>query len=142
MKTYTPKPHEVERKWWVVDAEGKVLGRLATRIAQILQGKHKPIYVPHIDTGDYVVVTNAEKVVLTGKKAMEKVYYRHSGYPGGLKVVPIQKLMEKSPERIIELAVRGMLPRNKMGRHMLKKLRVYRGPHHPHQAQKLEALEV
>lgn len=136
MKTYHAKPGEVEREWLVVDATDKVLGRLATEIAQILKGKRKPQYTPHVDTGDFVVVINAEKVRLTGNKAETKVYYRHSGYIGGLKEVSYARMLAKHPERIIEKAVRGMLPKNTLGRAMGKKLKVYAGPEHPHAAQK------
>ncbi len=141
-KTYLAKPEEAGKKWYVVDASGKTLGRLATRIAMILMGKHKPIYTPHVDTGDYVIVVNAEKVKLTGKKWDQKEYYRHSGYPGGLKVVTARQLLQKHPEKLIFLAVKRMLPKNKLGRKMLRKLKVYAGPEHPHQAQKPETLEL
>ena len=141
-KSYMAKPGEVERKWYLVDASGKTLGRLASRIATILMGKHKPIYTPHVDTGDYVVVVNAEKIVLTGKKLDQKKYYRHSGYPGGLKVVTARQLLEKHPERLIYLAVKRMLPKNALGRRMLRKLKVYAGPEHPHQAQKPEPIDL
>ena len=141
-KTYLAKPEEVEKKWYVVDASGKTLGRLATKIATILMGKHKPIYTPHVDTGDYVIVVNAEKIKLTGKKWDQKKYYRHSGYPGGLKVVTARQLLQKHPEKLIFLAVKRMLPKNKLGRKMLRKLKVYAGPEHPHQAQKPETLEL
>ncbi len=133
MKTFLPKT--VQRTWWLVDAEGKTLGRLATEIARLLMGKHKPIYTPHIDTGDFVVVINAEKVVLTGNKWEDKIYYRHSGYPGGLKAIRARDLRERFPERVIQLAVRRMLPKNKLGRRMFRRLKVYAGPAHPHQAQ-------
>jgi large subunit ribosomal protein L13 len=139
-KSYVAKPNEVERKWYVIDAEGKTLGRLATQIATILRGKHKPIYTPHVDTGDFVIVINAEKVQLTGKKLTNKVYYRHSQYPGGLKSITADKLLASKPERVIELAVWGMLPHNALGRKMYKKLKVYAGPEHPHAAQKPEPL--
>lgn len=135
MKTYSTKASEIKREWHVIDASGRTLGRLATEIAQLLKGKHKPIYAPHLDTGDYVIVINAEKVRVTGNKAKQKVYYRHSGYPGGLKAVTFEKMMETHPTRIIEHAVRGMLPKNPLGRAMLRKLKVYEGPAHPHQAQ-------
>jgi len=141
-KTYLAKPDEVEKKWYVIDAEGKTLGRLATRIAMILMGKHKPTYTPHVDTGDYVVVVNADKIVLTGKKLDQKEYYRHSGYPGGIKVVTARQLLQSNPEKLVYLAVKRMLPKNTLGRHMLKKLKVYAGPEHPHQAQKPEKLEI
>ena len=133
---------DVEKKWYVVDASGKVLGRLANRIAVVLMGKHKPIYTPHVDTGDYVIVVNADKVVLTGKKLDQKKYYRHSGYPGGLKEITARQMFEKHPEKVVYLAVKRMLPKNKLGRKMLKKLKVYAGPEHPHQAQKPEPLEL
>lgn len=141
-KSYLAKNEEVERKWYVVDAEGKSLGRLAAQIAKVLQGKHKPTYTPHVDTGDYVIVINAEKVVLTGKKLTQKKYYRHSGYPGGLKEQTAKEILEKYPERLIEKAVKGMLPKTKLGRHMYKKLKVYAGSNHPHEAQKPEKLEL
>ena len=136
MKTYHAKPGEVEREWLVVDATDMVLGRLATEIAQILKGKRKPQYTPHVDTGDFVIVVNAEKIRLTGKKAETKVYYSHSGYIGGLKEVSFARMLEKHPERIIEKAVKGMLPKNTLGRAMNRKLKVYAGPEHPHAAQK------
>ncbi len=132
----------VERRWYVVDAAGKVLGRLASRIALILQGKHKPTYIPYMDTGDYVVVVNAEKVVLTGRKVEQKKYVHHTGYVGHLVEVPASEMMEKKPEEVIRMAVKRMLPKNKLGRHMLKKLKVYRGESHPHAAQKPEKLEL
>ncbi len=135
MKTYSTKAKDVERKWWVIDAADKTLGRIATQIANLLMGKHKPLYAPHIDTGDYVVVVNAAKVKVTGKKAKQKVYYRHSGYPGGLKSQRFEELFGKDPSRVMELAVKGMLPHNSLGRAMFKKLRVYPGNEHPHQAQ-------
>jgi large subunit ribosomal protein L13 len=133
---------EITQEWVVVDAAGQVLGRLATRVARVLSGKHRARYVPHLDTGDFVVVTNAEKVVLTGRKAEEKVYRRHSGYPGGLKTVGARDLVAKYPERVIEAAVRGMLPKSKLGRKQLKKLKVYRGASHPHQAQRPKPLAL
>ncbi|NMA34858.1 MAG: 50S ribosomal protein L13 [Clostridiaceae bacterium] len=142
MKTYMAKAEEVTRKWYVVDAAGKPLGRLASVVASILRGKNKPIYTPHVDTGDHVIVINAEKVVLTGKKLDQKVYRRHSGWPGGLKETLYRHLLQKSPEKAIELAVKRMLPHNSLGRAMFKKLRVYRGPEHEHQAQKPEVLEI
>ena len=134
MKTYSTKASHIEREWHVIDASNRVLGRLATEIAQLLKGKHKSIYAPHLDTGDYVIVINAEKVRVTGNKAKQKVYYRHSGYPGGLRATTFEKMMEKQPARIIEHAVRGMLPKNPLGRAMFRKLKVYEGPTHPHQA--------
>jgi len=129
------KPQEIQRKWYVLDAAGKPLGRLATEAARILRGKHKPIYTPHIDTGDHVIVINAEKVVLTGNKLKQKEYIRHSGYPGGLKRTRYEKLLQEKPELVVEKAIKGMLPHNRLGRAMARKLRVYRGPDHKHQAQ-------
>ena len=142
MKTYTPKATEIERAWWVVDAEDQVLGRLASEVAQVLRGKHKPMYTPHLDTGDHVIVINAEKVRLTGKKEQQKTYFRHSGYMGGGKHIPFEEMRAKHPERVIERAVKGMLPKNNLGRLMLKKLKVYAGPEHPHEAQQPEKLEI
>lgn len=142
MKTYTPKAAEIDRRWWLVDAEGKVLGRLATEVARILRGKHKPTYTPHMDMGDYIVVVNAEKVQLTGNKAERKTYFRHSGFMGGERHIPFQEMLEKHPERVIELAVKGMLPKNNLGRLMRKKLRVYAGAEHPHEGQQPQPLEV
>jgi len=136
LKTYHAKPGEVEREWLLVDATDQVLGRLASEIAQILKGKHKPQYTPHVDTGDFVVVVNAEKIRLTGNKLNDKMVYRHSGYPSGLKEIPISRMLERHPERVIEKAVKGMLPKNTLGRQMGRKLKVYAGPDHPHQAQK------
>ncbi|SHJ88623.1 large subunit ribosomal protein L13 [Anaerobranca californiensis DSM 14826] len=133
--TFLAKANEVERKWYVVDAEGKTLGRLASEVATILRGKHKAIYTPNVDTGDHVIIINAEKAVLTGNKLKNKIHYRHSNYPGGLKATTYEVLMKEKPERALYLAVKGMLPHNKLGRKMLKKLRVYRGPHHNHEAQ-------
>ncbi len=141
-KTYSAKPEEIERTWYVVDAEGKTLGRLATEIAKILRGKHKPIYTPHVDTGDFVIVVNADKVRVTGKRLDQKIYYRHSGYIGGLKAVPLRRMLETHPERVIEHAVKGMLPKNRLGRKMYKKLKVYASPDHPHQAQKPQPLDL
>ena len=135
MKTYSPKAKDIEREWWVIDAGDKTLGKIATQAASLLRGKHKPMYAPHIDTGDYVVVINAAKVKVTGKKAEQKIYYRHSGYPGGLKSRSFEEIFSKDPGRVIELAVKGMLPHNNLGRAMFKKLRVYAGNEHPHQAQ-------
>ena len=135
MKTYSTKVSDIKRDWHVFNAEGKTLGRLSTEIAQLLRGKHKPIYAPHLDTGDYVVVVNAEKVQVTGNKAKQKVYYRHSGYPGGLKVINFEKTIETHPTRVIEHAVKGMLPKGPIGRAMFRKLKVYAGPTQPHQAQ-------
>ena len=141
-KTFVPKKEAIERRWWVVDAENVVLGRLATRVAEILRGKNKPNYTPFFDTGDFVIVINAEKVKLTGKKETQKVYYRHSGYLGGLKETSYQKMLADHPERIVMHAVRGMLPNNKLNRKILKKLKVYTGSDHQHKAQKPEPLEI
>jgi large subunit ribosomal protein L13 len=137
MKTFVPK--DVERKWWLVDADGKVLGRLATRVAVLLRGKHKPQFAAFVDTGDFVVVINAEKISVTGQKTEEKVYYSHSQYPGGLKTKTLRGILEKEPEEAIRKAVWGMIPKNKLGRRVFKKLKVYRGPNHPHEAQHPEA---
>ena len=142
IKTFIAKKEDVQRDWHVVDATDKVLGRMASRIAMILQGKTKPIYTPHVDTGDFVVVTNAEKIKLTGNKMNEKVYYSHSGYPGGFKEIPIKKWMDKHPDRIVNLAVKRMLPKTKLGSAMLKKLKVYAGPDHSHEAQQPKTLEI
>ncbi len=142
MKTYTAKPKDIKREWFLVDAEGKTLGRLATKIAEILRGKHKPIYTPHLDCGDYVVVINADKIRVTGRKLDQKIYYRHSGYPGGLKSITLRDQLQKHPERVLEAAVRGMLPKNRLGRKMFKKLKVYAGDSHPHQAQQPKTLEL
>ena len=142
MKTYVPKKTEIKKNWYLVDAEGKILGRLASRIAQILSGKNKPIYTPYLDTGDFVVVINAKKVKVTGKKEEKKIYYHYSGYPGGMKEIVYQKLLEKKPTMIIQKAVRGMLPKNKLGRKMLKRLKIYAGTEHRHQAQNPEKIEL
>jgi len=135
MKTYATKPSDIERQWHVIDASGKVLGRLATQVASLLMGKHKPIFSRNLDTGDFVIVINADKVRLTGNKAKQKVYYRHSGYPGGLKTITFEKMMQTNPTQVIEHAVKGMLPHNRLGAKMFKKLRVYTGDTHPHLAQ-------
>ena len=140
MKTYMATPDKIERKWYVVDAEGATLGRLASEIAKVLRGKNKPEYTPHIDTGDYVIVVNAEKVKVTGKKLQQKIYYNHSDYVGGMKETTLAELLAKKPEKVIELAVKGMLPKGPMGRDMIKKLHVYAGPEHANQAQKPEVL--
>jgi large subunit ribosomal protein L13 len=142
VKTFTAKPHEVERKWFVIDAQGQNLGRLASRIATILRGKHKPIYTPHVDCGDYVIVVNAGSISVTGQKLEQKTYYRHSNYPGGLKQVSMRRQLQVHPERVLEAAVRGMLPKNRLGRKMFKKLKVYAGSEHPHTAQQPEAMEI
>jgi large subunit ribosomal protein L13 len=142
MKTYVAKEQEISKKWYLVDAKDRVLGRLATQIAMRLRGKHKPIFTPHADTGDFIVVINADKVALTGRKWDKKIYYRHTGYIGGLKEISAKKLLEKKPEDILRFAVRGMLPKNSLGRRQLKKLKIYSGSEHPHQAQQLEKLEI
>ena len=140
MKTYMANPDKIERKWYVVDAEGQTLGRMASEIAKVLRGKNKPEYTPHVDTGDYVVVVNAEKVKVSGKKLQQKIYYNHSDYVGGMKETTLAEMMAKKPEKVIELAVKGMLPKGSMGRDMIKKLHVYAGPEHKQQAQKPEVL--
>jgi len=142
VNTYVTKPNDIKRDWYVVDAQGQTLGRLATRIAAVLKGKHKPIYSPSMDTGDYVVVINAEKIVATGRKLDEKLYYRHTGYPGGLRQINLRDQLAKHPERVISAAVRGMLPHNRLGRAMFKKLKVFAGAEHPHAAHKLKTLEL
>jgi large subunit ribosomal protein L13 len=142
MKTYTPKLTEIERRWWLVDASDKTLGRLATEIARILRGKHKPMYTPHLDTGDYVVILNAARVRLTGNKPDQKAYFRHSGYMGGEKFITFKRMIQTHPERVVELAVKGMLPKNALGRQMRKKLKVYPGAEHPHQGQDPQPLEI
>ena len=142
MKTFSAKPETVKRDWFVVDANGKTLGRLATEIARRLRGKHKAEYTPHVDTGDYIVVVNAEKVRVTGNKASDKMYYDHSGYVGGLKSISFEKLIDKKPELVIERAVKGMLPKNPLGRAMFRKLKVYAGPDHKHTAQQPQALDI
>ncbi len=142
MKTYTAKPESVKREWIVIDAEGVTLGRLATEIASRLRGKHKPEYTPHVDTGDYIVVVNADKVAVTGAKAQDKMYYRHTGYPGGLREINFNDLQTRKPGRVVELAVKGMLPKNPLGRAMFKKLKVYAGTEHPHTAQQPKELKV
>lgn len=141
MKTYSPKPSEVKHEWYLVDAEGKTLGRLASEIAKVLRGKHKPIYAPHLDTGDYVIVINAEKVHVTGNKLDQKIYYRHSSYPGGLTSITLREQLKRHPTRVIRSAVKGMLPHNRLGRAMMKKLKIYGGDSHPHQAQGPKPLE-
>jgi len=142
VRTYTPKAADVERRWHVIDATDVVLGRLASQAAILLRGKHKPIFAPHLDTGDFVVVINADKVALTGSKREQKMAYRHSGYPGGLRAVGYTELLDKNPERAVEKAIRGMLPKNTLGRAQLSKLKVYRGSEHPHQAQKPQPYEI
>ena len=142
MNTYVTKPNDIKHDWYVVDAQGQTLGRLATRIATVLKGKHKPIYSPSMDTGDYVVVINAEKIVATGRKLDKKLYYRHTGYPGGLRQINLRDQLDKHPERVISAAVRGMLPHNRLGRAMFKKLKVFAGAEHPHAAHKPKTLEL
>lgn len=142
MKTGFAKKENVERKWYVIDAKDQVLGRLAAEIARRLRGKHKPTYTPHIDTGDYIIVVNADKIRLTGNKLEQKVYYKHTGYPGGLKSITMNKLLQRKPERVLEHAVKGMLPKNRLGRRMYKKMKIYIGPDHPHEAQQPEVLTL
>lgn len=142
MKTFSANPDAVQRDWYLVDADGKTLGRLASEIAHRLRGKHKPEFTPHVDTGDYIVVINAEKIAVTGKKATDKMYHHHSGYPGGLKSFSFEKLIERAPERVLQRAVKGMLPRNPLGRAMFKKLKVYAGASHPHAAQVPQELKI
>lgn len=142
MRTFSPKSSDVQRQWHVIDAADVVLGRLASNAAQLLRGKHKPIYAPHVDTGDFVIIVNAEKVALTGNKREQKFAYSHSGYPGGLRAVRYSDLLDKHPERAVEKAIKGMLPKTKLGRQMAKKLKVYAGPDHPHAAQKPEPFEI
>jgi large subunit ribosomal protein L13 len=142
MKTFTAKPESVQRDWFVVDATGKTLGRLATEIASRLRGKHKPEYTPHVDTGDYIVVINADKVAVTGKKAQNKKYYSHSGFPGGIKEITFEKLLDKKPEMVLETAIKGMLPKGPLGRAMFRKLKVYAGAEHQHAAQQPQVLDI
>lgn len=142
MRTFTAKTAEIEREWYVVDAEGQTLGRLASRIAPIIKGKHKPIYTPHLDCGDYVIVINADKVRVTGQKMDQKFYHRHSGYPGGLRSISLRDQLATYPERVLQSAVKGMLPKNKLGRRMIKKLKIYAGDSHPHQSQQPKPLEL
>ena len=142
MKTFSAKQETVKREWFVIDATDKVLGRLSTEIARRLRGKHKPEYTPHVDTGDYIVIVNAEKITVTGNKAKGKIYYSHTGYPGGIKDITFEKLIEKAPERVLQSAVKGMLPRGPLGREMFRKLKVYVGADHPHTAQQPQTLEL
>jgi large subunit ribosomal protein L13 len=142
MKTFSAKEEDIEKDWYLIDAEGKVLGRLASEIARRLRGKHKPVYTPHVDTGDFIVVVNAGKISLTGKKLTDKVYYHHTGYPGGIKSITAGELLKKKPERVLRMAVKGMLPKNSLGRRMLKKLKIYSGSEHPHEAQTPRLLEL
>lgn len=142
MKTYSAKAHEVKRDWYIIDASEKVLGRLATEVARRLRGKHKAEYTPHVDTGDYIVVTNAEKIAVTGRKFKDKTYYHHTGYIGGIKSISFEKLQKQNPTRILELAVKGMLPKNSLGREMIRKLKIYVGNEHPHVAQQPKQLDI
>ncbi|SIO35536.1 50S ribosomal protein L13 [Halodesulfovibrio marinisediminis] len=142
MKTFSPKPEDITREWFVVDAEDQILGRLATQIAHRLRGKHKPEFAPHVDNGDFIVVVNCEKIKVTGKKMEDKMYYRHTGFPGGLKEANLETMLEKKPEDVIRKAVQGMLPKNRLGRALMKKLKVYVGTEHPHAAQNPQALEL
>ncbi|HVO72078.1 MAG TPA: 50S ribosomal protein L13 [Aggregatilineaceae bacterium] len=142
IKTYTPRAAEIEREWFVIDAKDQTLGRLATQIAVLLRGKHKPMFSPHMDVGDYVIVLNCDKIRVTGRKLDQKFYYRHSGYPGGLKSESLREMLRRHPERVIQTAVRGMLPKNRLGRKMIKKLKIYAGDTHPHQAQKPKVFEL
>ena len=142
MKTYSPKPSEIERKWWLVDADGATLGRLASEVAQLLRGKHKPMWAPHMDVGDHVVVVNAAKIHLSGAKREQKMWYRHSQHPGGLRAIPYERLLRERPDRAVEKAVRGMLPKNRLGRQMIRKLHVYAEAEHRHQGQKPEPLDL
>ena len=142
MKTFTAKPESVTRDWYVVDANGKTLGRIATEIASRLRGKHKPEYTPHVDTGDYIIVVNAEKVTVTGRKAQDKIYYSHTGYPGGIKEISFEKLIAKKPEMVLETAIKGMLPKGPLGRAMFRKLKVYAGAEHQHSAQQPQILDI
>ena len=142
IKTFIAKKETVERDWYLIDAKDKILGRMASRIAMILQGKTKPIYTPHVDTGDFVIVTNAEKIKLTGNKMNDKAYYTHSGYPGGFKEIPVKTLLERHPDRVVKMAVKRMMPKTKLGSTMFKKLKVYSGPDHSHEAQQPKVLEI
>lgn len=142
MKSYMPKADEIKRNWYIIDADGMVLGRLASELAMILSGKRKPIYTPHLDTGDFVIVINAEKIKLTGNKLNKKSHYYHTGYPGGLKEVPYREMMQKHPDRLLRIAVKGMLPKNKLGKRMMKRLRIFEGAEHPHEAQQPIELEL
>lgn len=142
IKTYTPKPEDIQREWFVIDAKDQTLGRLATQVAQLLRGKHKPIFAPHVDVGDFVIVINADKIRVTGDKLDQKRYYRHSGYPGGLRSRTLRQMLDTFPERVIHSAVRGMLPKNRLGRKTIKKLKIYTGDSHPHQAQQPKVFEL
>ncbi len=140
--TYATTPAIIERSWWVIDARGMTLGRLASKVAPFLRGKHKPYFTPHLDTGDYIIIVNADKIHVTGKRMDQKIYYRHSGYPGGLKQMTLREMMKRRPTRPVKLAIKGMLPKGPLGRQMMKKLKVYAGPQHPHQAQQPQALDI
>ena len=140
--TYATTPAIIERNWWVIDARGMTLGRLASKVAPFLRGKHKPYFTPHLDTGDYIIIVNADKIHVTGKRMDQKIYYRHSGYPGGLKQMTLREMMKRRPTRPVKLAIKGMLPKGPLGRQMMKKLKVYAGPQHPHQAQQPQALDI
>lgn len=140
-KTFSPTPKDVQREWWVVDAQGQTLGRLASQVAKILRGKHKPTYTTHMDMGDFVIIINCDKIHVTGRRLDQKIYYRHSGYPGGLKDMTLREMLQKHPERVLEIAIKGMLPKNRLGRQMYTKLKVYAGDTHPHEAQKPKTLE-
>ncbi|MCB0198844.1 MAG: 50S ribosomal protein L13 [Caldilineae bacterium] len=142
MRTYTPKAEDIQREWFVIDASGQTLGRLASQISSVLRGKHKPTYAPHVDCGDFVVVVNAHKIRVTGRKLDQKFYYRHSGYPSGLTAVSLRDQLDRHPDRVIRLAVRGMLPKNRLGRQMIKKLKIYAAPDHPHEAQQPKPLQL
>ena len=142
MKTYSMKEAEIQHDWLLVDADNQVLGRLATQVATLLRGKHKPTFTPHLEMGDFVIVVNAEKIALTGRKSDQKIYYRHTGYPGGLRQTPFKVMLAKHPERIIRFAVKGMLPKTRMGRHLIRRLRIYSGPSHPHEAQQPKPFEL
>ena len=142
MKTYQSKKEDLDYKWYLVDAKGQVLGRLASGVVKILKGKNKPTYTPHLDTGDFVIIVNAEKAILTGKKMEDKIYYHHTGYPGGIKEMSAEKFLAKKPTEMLRIAVKGMLPKNSLGRKMLRKLKIYAGPHHPHEAQKPIPLQL
>jgi large subunit ribosomal protein L13 len=142
VKTISAREQDIQRDWYVIDAQGQTLGRLATQVATLLRGKHKPTYTPHVDCGDYVIIVNAEKIHVTGQKMTQKNYYRHSGYPGGIKQVTLRDQLQKFPDRVVEQAVRGMLPKNRLGRRMFKKLKVYAGSDHPHQAQQPKSIEL
>ncbi len=142
MKTYATKASDIVRKWYVVDAQDKTLGRLASQVARVLMGKHKPMFSPNLDTGDFVIIVNAEKIRVTGRKLTDKMYYHHSGYPGGIKSASLEQMLERHPDRVLRLAIKNMLPHNKLGRNMIRKLKVYAGPEHPHEAQQPEKLEL